>query len=311
MQDQPRVQRLSYLGIGTKDVAAWEKFAVDILGLEVAGYSSDGGLYLREDNFHHRITIHPGEIEDVLYFGWEVQDDSVFGAFTEHLGKMGRDFVVGTPEEARDRGVLELLKTEDPDGAVHEIFYGLANVGDPFVSPAVVGKFITGPLGFGHVTVNTSSFDEYVKFCRDVLGLRRTSTRRIPAGPVEAVSSWRCNRRHHSVAVVGFRGAIEKRLNHFALHLFEIDDVGVAYDKALDAGMVEVSLGRHQGDNALSFYLGTPSGFQIEYVWQGREIPEDSPVDQVVGPPSIWGHRPLTSRPEDHAVFAASAQESP
>lgn len=299
-----RVRRLAYIGLGATDLRSWETFATSILGLEVAGTSSDGGLHLREDKFHHTISIHPSETEDILYVGWEVQDDTAFASFVDSLRKAGRDAELGTSAEVKDRGVLELVRTRDPDGTIHEICYGNATVGDPFVAAATSGKFITGPLGMGHLTVNTAAFGDYVRFCRDVLGMRRTSTRWIESGPVEGVSTWRCNRRHHSVAVIGFREPQQRRLSHFGLHVNELDHVGVAYDKALDANLVEVTLGRHQGDNALSFYLRTPSGFQIEYVWQGREIPEDAPVDQVVGPPSIWGHRPVTGKAEDRALFA-------
>ena len=157
----------------------------------------------------------------------------------------------------------------------------------------------------GHYTLYVTNHQRHVEFYRDGLGMRRTSSRRLPdSGPVEAVSSWRCNARHHSVALVTMRRPPEKRLSHIGLHLNDIDEVGMAYDKAGDAGLVEVTLGRHQGDQMLSFYLRTPSGFQVEFGWQGREISDDAPVDQVVGPPSRWGHRPVSSREEDSATFS-------
>jgi 2,3-dihydroxybiphenyl 1,2-dioxygenase len=303
--DQAAVRRLGYLGIGVSDIAGWEWLATEILGLVVSGRSDDGTIFLREDNLHHRIALHPSGEDDVAYIGWEVGGDRDMAGLATALTEVGIEITRASASEASERGVIELIHLADPDGIRHEVYYGLANIGELFVPDALEGRFRTGALGMGHYTAHVSDHDRHVAFYRDGLGMRRTSTRRLPDGsPVEGVSSWRCNPRHHSVALVAMRQRPEKWLSHFGLHLNDIDDVGIAYDKALDAGIVDVTLGRHQGDQMLSFYLRTPSGFQVEFGWQGREIHDDASVDQVVGPPSRWGHRPVTSREADVAVFS-------
>jgi 2,3-dihydroxybiphenyl 1,2-dioxygenase len=301
------VQRLGYVGLGVSDIEAWERFATEILGFVTSGRADDGTLYLRQDSYHHRFALHPTAEDDIVYVGWEARGEGELQQLAERVTAAGIDATFATPSEATARGVVELLRFEDPGGLGHEVFFGLANIGELFVPPELEGRFRTGELGMGHLTLHVTDHDKHVEFYRDLLGMRRTSTRRLPEGaPIDAVSSWRCNRRHHSVAILGMREPAAQRLAHFGLHLNDIDDVGVAYDKAQDAGVVAVTLGRHQGDQVLSFYATTPSGFQVEYGWLGREILDDAPIDQVVGPPSKWGHRPVTSSREDNATFSAA-----
>ena len=49
-----------------------------------------------------------------------------------------------------------------------------------------------------------------------------------------------------------------------------LEDVGRAYDRAMDARVNIVnSLGQHSNDPMLSFYVQTPSGFNVELGWKG------------------------------------------
>ena len=61
------VSQLAYLGIGVSDMPAWKSFATDILGMQVTERGDDGTVYLRMDENHHRIALHPSGEDDVLY----------------------------------------------------------------------------------------------------------------------------------------------------------------------------------------------------------------------------------------------------
>ena len=63
------VSQLAYIGIGVSDMAAWERFAKDMLGMEIGERSQDGTVYLRMDEYHHRIALHPSGEDDILYVG--------------------------------------------------------------------------------------------------------------------------------------------------------------------------------------------------------------------------------------------------
>ena len=54
------VTQLGYLGIGVSDLARWEHFAANVLGLEVNGADADGSTFLRMDEYHHRFILQPG-----------------------------------------------------------------------------------------------------------------------------------------------------------------------------------------------------------------------------------------------------------
>jgi catechol-2,3-dioxygenase len=60
------VSQLAYLGIGVSDMPAWKSFATDILGMQATERGDDGTVYLRMDENHHRIALHPSGEDDVL-----------------------------------------------------------------------------------------------------------------------------------------------------------------------------------------------------------------------------------------------------
>jgi hypothetical protein len=83
-----------------------------------------------------------------------------------------------------------------------------------------------------------------------------------------------------------------KRLMHFMLQCRHVDDVGSTYYLCQDQG-IEISgtLGRHTNDHMMSFYMRSPSGFEIEYGWGARIVDDATWQVQKHEAPSIWGHR--------------------
>jgi hypothetical protein len=54
-------------------------------------------------------------------------------------------------------------------------------------------------------------------------------------------------------------------------------------------------LGRHTNDHMTSFYLKTPSGFDVEYGWGARTVDDATWQVQRHEKGSIWGHRPVAA----------------
>ena len=76
------------------------------------------------------------------------------------------------------------------------------------------------------------------------------------------------------------------------VQIVERADDGTALDVATRAGVPVVSsLGRHSNDQMVSFYMSTPSGFEVEYGWGGRLV--DDAVRQVQRHDrgTLWGHK--------------------
>jgi extradiol dioxygenase len=88
-------------------------------------------------------------------------------------------------------------------------------------------------------------------------------------------------------------------LHHLMVQVGSLDDVGVAYDLCADRGIpLAVTLGRHTNDRIFSFYVRTPSGFEVEYGWGADTIDNsDEWVATHMVAMSIWGHRPGTAGP--------------
>ena len=71
-----------------------------------------------------------------------------------------------------------------------------------------------------------------------------------------------------------------------------IDEVGHCNDRRIAADVkLSGTLGRHANDHMVSFYMQSPSGFDVEYGAEGRTI-DDWTQYQVFEStvPSFWGH---------------------
>lgn len=288
-----RVTQLGYLGIEVSDVPGWARFATAVLGLESGATDEDGTLFLRMDENHHRFALHPGSRDDLSYAGWETPDEASLRAIAERLQSQGASVTWGTATEARKRRVMGLIKLQDPSGVATEIYYGpLVQSERPFRSPRAIGGFEAGNLGLGHIVLSVDDYEASLRFYRDGLGLRISDFMELEMGPEGSamVAFLHSGPRHHSIAIAQFPAP--KRLHHFMLQLRNMDDVGNTYYVCQDQQVpITSSLGRHTNDHMLSFYAQTPSGFQVEYGYGGREIDDDVWEVQLHHSPSIWGHR--------------------
>jgi 3,4-dihydroxy-9,10-secoandrosta-1,3,5(10)-triene-9,17-dione 4,5-dioxygenase len=102
-----------------------------------------------------------------------------------------------------------------------------------------------------------------------------------------------CNPRHHSIAFAEVPNP-RKRINHFMLQLDEFDTVGRTYDEVQGgAAPLYVTMGRHPNDHMVSFYMGNPSRFGVEYGWGAIEVDDSCWQVTEYNIPSIWGHKPV------------------
>jgi len=291
------VTQLGYLGLSVSDINAWEHFATHTLGLQVSERGDDGSLFLRTDEYHHRFLVHPTGKDDLAYIGWEVKDEDALRAMAEQLSASGIEVKKGTQAEAEARRVVDLLTFKDPSGIASEIFYGpLMTFNLPFQSPRPISGFEGGTLGLGHMVVVMDDFDRSLHFYRDVLGMRLSDFVQVerPPGHKMRLAFFHCNPRHHTLAFYATPQP-PKRLNHFMLQAKMLDDVGATYYLCQDQGVpIARSLGRHTNDHMVSFYLRTPSGFEVEYGWGGRVVDDSTWQVQLHTAGSMWGHRPVS-----------------
>ena len=156
-----------------------------------------------------------------------------------------------------------------------------------FVSPTGA-RFITGEGGLGHVFQLVNDEEKYRQLYFDLLGFKLSDY--IEFGPIFGVFT-HCNPRHHSFAFAAVPNA-PKGIGHIMFEVDDIDTVGRAYDKVVkeNAAPLAISFGRHSNDQMMSFYVNSPSGFQIEFGTGGLLIDDDTWRPWRYDVPNFWGH---------------------
>lgn len=288
--------QLGYLGLGVSDLAAWHRYATTILGLEVLPTEPDGSLLLRMDEHQYRFILEPSAADDLNLIGWEVRDEASLAALTSRLQVNGIAVKEGNAALRERRRVVNLIEFADPNGIRSEAYCGpLVNRAAPFQCPRVLSGFVAGAQGLGHITMTVDSLEQSLHFYREVLGFRMSDW--IRPQPERGVASTlnlaflHCNSRHHSLAFWEMK--LPKRLHHFMLQVNDLNDVGNTYYLCQRSGVaIDLSLGRHTNDQMLSFYMKSPSGFDVEFGWGAIDIDDDHWTVQLHTNGSSWGHLP-------------------
>ena len=290
------VHSLGYLVVETTDLDRWRELAVDVLGMVVGKGPDPTALYLRIDDRPYRVVVHPGSTDRLVTVGWEVRDRETWRAVVRQLEDAGAPVKVASGAEADERRVQELVFTEDPSGTSLEVFHGASLVHDK-LSTTYGARFLTGGQGLGHVVLPTKNAEDAYDFYTQVLGFRSRGAFRLPPGMPGAAPDARlflrflsCNERHHALALAPWPQ--DNGIIHFMVEVEELDDVGRALDRLQKRKFpLSSTLGRHTNDQMVSFYVATPSGFDIELGCFGLRVSETDYVAEDITKDSVWGHR--------------------
>jgi 2,3-dihydroxybiphenyl 1,2-dioxygenase len=277
------------VGFEVSDLGAWETFATRVLGLEIGGRRDGDALSLRMDSRAARIFIERGGADDLSVLGWEVADEGALVDVAGRLRAAGVEVLEGTRADAARRHVVGLVKFTDPAGVPSEVFFGPEKAGSPFQSRMVQSGFVAEEQGVGHAVITANDQAESLKFYGDVLGFRLSDFIVCDLHGYDVnIAFLHTNQRHHTVA---FGGRQKKRIHHFMLEVGGMDDVGLAFDRTLRAGLrIMQTLGKHPNDQMFSFYAKTPSGFQFELGCGGRRVDDATWAPTTYDRISEWGH---------------------
>lgn len=283
------VQALGYIELGVSSLSDWRQFAQQVLG--VACVESSGSLDLRYDDQCWRIRLVETGEDDIRCAAFAVASAGDLQAIGARLEAQGVRVQEAGHDEAAGRAVERLLICEDPYGLRVELYVGDRAVNDAFVSPRAVSGFVTGAQGLGHIVLAMADQQAAEVFFMGGLGMLLSDHILMgPPGRQLNLTFLHCNPRHHTLAMVPL--ALPKRLNHFMLQVTSLDDVGRALDAATDAGVpISSSLGKHTNDRMTSFYMRTPSGFDVEYGYGAIEIDDTTWQPTTHEATSFWGHR--------------------
>ncbi len=282
------INALSYVLIGTPDVPAWLQMATHIAGLHAEEVEPGSTVRLRMDGKVQRLLLQATSGQPTLGMGYTVTSPEALEIAIKRVTEAGFAVTPSTPEERVLRGVSAMVHFRDPDGYRVELAHGLQDAATPFVPGRPIGGFRTQAagvdLGIGHTALMAGDFAAMKHLYHEVLGFKLSDHGSKPF----VAEFFHVNPRHHTMGLADT--GTGPGVYHFMLEYKDWDDVGRAYDMALEKPeSIGVSLGRHLNDHVTSFYLRTPDGWMLELGWAGRLIDKDWQVTELPGM-SLWGH---------------------
>lgn len=286
------IRGLAYFVTEIEQLDEWRRYAEDVLGMMTAP-APGGGLYVKMDERPFRILVLEGGQRRYVASGWEVAGEAAFKDALVTLGNAGVGYELAGPELCRQRGMQAIALLTDPSGNRHELGWGHLSDCQPFVSPQGVPRFLTGEMGMGHTVLPSPNFDASVAFFRDVVGFGLSDIfnfRPDPNGPAIRIHFLHCNNaRHHSLAIAEY--PVPSGCVHVMVEVDSMTEVGRAHDR-MTARQVPISatLGQHLNDRMTSFYMKTPSGFDLEFGCGGLQVDWDRHSPFEFTRVSIWGH---------------------
>ena len=248
-------------------------------------------LYLRLDDWHHRIILDKNPANDLIGIGLRVAGAQEFRDLKQTLKEHGVRFEEGSTELARDRKVLELITLEDPAGNPLEIFHGpRIDTHLPFYpGRRMFGRFLTAEGGLGHMIIKHDNLDEMWEFYT-LLGMRGGIEYQIPLPNGQAFEAMfmDCGERDHALA---FGLPAHGRINHIMFEVDNFDDVMFTYAKVKDKYPITITPGKHANDQMFSFYCKSPSGFDVEigYGGEGAKYQSQYHVSDTYGHEFVGG----------------------
>lgn len=256
-----QLKDLAYVRIGTRDIEAQLDFAQDIVGLELIAREGDTAM-LRADDRHHCVAFVQGDHVGTLANGFVLAGPAELEAAVAQLEADGVEVTRGTPEQARQRRVGDLIGFTTPGGTRVELVTGQVHV----ESRPVRWSRPAGITEFGHLGIEAPDvMAEYAFWTRhfnvrvsDWIGQNAALMRFDPV--------------HHKLAI--FKDTTG--LGHVNFQVDSLDDVMRSW-RFLEANDVPILMGpgRHPQSTAIFLYFTGPEDVTWEYSHGVRLIHDD------------------------------------
>jgi len=292
------IECLGYVIVRTDKAEEWDTYLCKVIGAMKGVAPDEGAAHYRIDErpFRFRIVDGNGQGERFEAAGYRMDSREALDALSSRLENAGHPVAWGDATGAATRGVDAYFGVSDPTGNSLEFYCGDSVSDTPFVSPIGVKGFVTGILGMGHAVFAAPDFDNTLKFYCDVIGFHPTDLPRFrllgtpddPGFPFAFLHA--DNGRHHSVAF-GQLPPMPVGCVHMMLEMTTLEDVKDCYARMEEYGVAEsASIGKHTNDQVISFYMKTPSGFDMEIGFDGLVIDPANWETTALDTPSEWGH---------------------
>ena len=290
------IKELGFVIIETHKPDEWHDFLTQVVGAMPAESGDGAARDYRVDERPFRLRVCKGDADLLTAAAYEIDSRAELDKLATRIADAGQKVEWGSAEDAASRHVEAFFVTSDPAGNGLEFHIGHAQAEEPFVSPQGVSGFVTGEYGMGHAVFAAPDFDASYRFYRDVVGFHDTDLPQFKFSPDPDDPGMRFafmhadNGRHHAVAL-GEMPQVPPRCVHLMLEMNTMSDVGRCHDRMRAAKVPEsASIGRHQNDETLGFYMQTPSGFDLEIGCDSLVIDPSTWKATAHERPSEWGH---------------------
>jgi 2,3-dihydroxy-p-cumate/2,3-dihydroxybenzoate 3,4-dioxygenase len=274
---------IRYVRLGTPDLDAADRFARELVGLEL-GRSEAGARWYRSDQRDHTLVYFGGDPHDHTV-GFELRDAAALEAAAAALSDRGFDVQQGSAEACEQRRVRAFVAFTDLSGNRIELVERPMHSGQRHFPSRDAG--ITG---FSHIGLCSTDAPRDEAFWCGVLGARVSDR-------IGDAALLRIDPVHHKIALFPTTRAGIQHVNH---QVAGIDDVMRAWYLLRERGVkIVFGPGRHPTSGAVFLYFEGPDGMVFEYSTGVRTIaPEDEPAyrpRQFPAVPSsfcMWGSLP-------------------
>lgn len=254
-----KLQDVSYVRLGTRDMESAEFFARDYLGLEVEERFKDN-VYFKSDQRAHTLCYFDGDPTDHTV-GFEIASDSELEQAAATLERMGHRVHLGSSSEAEARKVKSFIGFNDPTGNHIELV-----VRPEYSGQRYQGTRDAGITGFSHVGLCTTNAARDEKFWTQVCNARVSD--RIGEAPL-----LRIDEVHHTIALFPTNRSGIQHINH---QVETSDDIQRSFN-FLQERKVKIVFGpgRHPTSSAKFLYFEGPDGMIFEYSSGVRDIADE------------------------------------
>ena len=272
---------IRYVRLGTRDRAAADRFAREVVGLQPTR-DEGGALYYRSDARDHTLVYFDGNPRDHTV-GFELRTAAELEAAGATLSDAGLVVHAGTSDECEQRRVHSFINFRDPTGNSIDLVLRPHHNG-----PRYFPSRDAGITGFSHVGLCSTDPARDERFWTGVLGARVSD--RIGEAPL-----LRIDEVHHKVALFATDRAGVQHINH---QVAGIDDLMRSWYLLQQRGVrIVFGPGRHPTSGAMFLYFEGPDGMVYEYSTGVRTIPASEEA--------VYQPRQFPARPESFCLWGA------
>lgn len=294
-QDIFGASSMGYAVIESNHLERWQALLQKGIGLHLQ-HIDEQLLVFRMDQHQRRLIVKRGPAEDFTAIGWQLRDQATLDIVRRRLDARGIAIQESTSAEATERGVARFWRLIGPKRLAIELFIEPLTEEEPL--QMLSQGFITGAVGMGHLAITSRRGKDMRRFWQEIFDARQSDTIVEQLGGVTLdIEFFRVNPRHHSIAIAQVRGLpidpIRTQAQHFNLLVTSVNELTEAFLRCRQLGFeMAHEIGEHPNDREQSFYVLSPSGFEIELGWNALEVDEASWQTTTYQGISLWGHKP-------------------